>query len=94
VVVVLSLAYIQKPYPMEELQLLLNAMRGVHQEGDADAAKRGRLLPIWYLPEKDLVNAIREFRAPGQDELHRKWADALESIYGITAVRYDQVHSR
>jgi hypothetical protein len=94
VVVVLSLEYIQKPHPMEELQLLLDAMRGAHQqEGGEPAAMRGRLLPVWYLPEKELLAAIRGFRAPDQDELHRKWADALESIYGITAVRSDQVRS-
>jgi hypothetical protein len=93
VVVVLSKEYIQKPYPMEELQLLLDAMQEPGEGTPASAAKRGRLLPVWYLKERELQEAIAKFRA-GEAEMHQKWGAALQRIYGITAVRDDQVGSR
>jgi hypothetical protein len=90
VVVVLSKEYVQKPHPMEELQLLLDAMQR-SEESTPATAKRGRLLPVWYMSESELLEAIQRFRAPDQDEQHKKWGAALHSIYGLTAVRRDQV---
>jgi hypothetical protein len=106
VVLVLSKEFISKPYPMEELQLLLQ-WREVAQEAGTSSAK---LLPVLYHMSCDELVAQAEVysrAAAGkmlEEELRTmspkwaghtdklgQWAEDLVHLGGIAGLRKDQV---
>jgi hypothetical protein len=88
VVVVLSEAFVSKPYPMEELELLLRWQ---------EAGSKAVLLPVLYdLRYEELVAKVGRYRAaadgaPEEQQLRQRWADSLDRLQHITGMRKDQV---
>jgi hypothetical protein len=89
VVLLLSKEFVSKPYPMEELQLLL----GWKRQGSP-----AKLLPVFYnLTCKDLYTIIARYKAEAaqgsafEHVQKKQWVEDLEGLLGITGLRNDQV---
>jgi hypothetical protein len=88
VVVVLSEAFVSKPYPMEELELQLRWK---------EAGSKAVLLPVLFdLTYEQLQEKVGQYRrAAGEtrerQQLLRQWAAILGKLEHITALRKDQV---
>jgi hypothetical protein len=83
VVVVLSKEFISKPYPMEELQLLLEWQR----QGSPAV-----LLPVYHgIAYEGVINQAAEYQEAGKGTRQRQWAKDLSLLANITSFRADQV---
>jgi hypothetical protein len=85
VVLVLSEAFVSTPYPMEELQLLLEWRR----QGSPTV-----LLPVFYGAEcEEVGRRIVEYQAQTESRLKQQWAEDLREVSSITGARLNQVRA-
>jgi hypothetical protein len=83
VVLVLSKEFISKPYPMQELQLLL------HWRAHGSVAQ---LLPVYHgITYEEVGSTIAQYQETQEGTIEWQWAKDLSLLCNITGARTDQV---